>query len=45
MSFSFDSIGVLILLFNFANLASSIGSEFIKMYENYQIKKELDKIQ
>jgi len=39
-SFTFDFCGVLILLFNFANLALSIGQSIIKTYEEYQIKKE-----
>ena len=40
MSLSFDSFGILILLFNFGNLAIDIGKQIIKMYEKYQLKKE-----
>ena len=40
MSLSFDSFVILILLFNFGNLALGIGKEIIKMYEKYQLKKE-----
>jgi len=35
MSISFDSFGVIILLFNFGNLALDIGREIIKKYEEH----------
>jgi hypothetical protein len=40
MSLSFDSFGILILLFNFGNLALGLGQELIKIYQEYQIKME-----
>ncbi len=44
MSISFDSFGILIVLFNFGNLALGLGQELIKIYQDYQIKKEKDKL-
>jgi hypothetical protein len=44
MSFSFDSFGILILLFNFGNLALGMGQNIIKIYQDYQIEKEKEEI-
>ena len=40
MSLSFDTFGVLILLFNFGNLAIDIGKQIMNIYEEYQLKRE-----
>ena len=45
MSISFDSFGILILFFNFGNLALCLGQELIKIYEDCQIKKEKEEIE
>jgi hypothetical protein len=44
MSFSFDSFGILILFFNFGNLALGMGQKIIKIYLEYQIEKEKEEI-
>ncbi len=40
MSISFDSFGILIVLFNFGNLAFGFDKEIFKIYKEYEIKKE-----
>ena len=44
MSLSFDSFGILIILFNFGNLALGMDQNIIKIYQDYQIKKEKEEI-
>jgi len=34
---SFDIFGVLVIIFNFGNLAISLGKGILKMYEDYQL--------